>query len=181
MNSIKNETKEQLLARLDRIHGLIAGSVGLTIHDTKNIIEACEIASGETTAEFEARCHASTTACYEVIGVVGSESEARELAEDLEWLNHQREINVRHIEPREDPFTRSGPGHPHGWSAVCIPEWDVRQKLDAITETLAGLQGSPDGEPPQAETDPFTFRESESTTEMRLNQEDEMEQARRTR
>ena len=53
---------------------------------------------------------------------------------------------------------------------------------EGVCACIEGLsQGSPDGEPPQAETDPFTFRESESTTEMRLNQEDEMEQARRTR
>lgn len=53
--NLKDETKEQLLARLDSISTLIAGSIGMTLNDTLNIIKAHELASGETMAEFEDR------------------------------------------------------------------------------------------------------------------------------
>lgn len=55
MANLRDETKEQLLARLDRIYGLIAGSIGATVHDTENINAVRELASGESDAEFLVR------------------------------------------------------------------------------------------------------------------------------
>lgn len=40
-------------------------------------------------------------------------------------------------------------GHPHTYAVILVPNWQVKQKLATIQESLA--QGSPDGEPPQAD------------------------------
>lgn len=36
-------------------------------------------------------------------------------------------------------------GHPHGWGVVAIPDWDVRQKLEAID---AAMNTKPEGREP---------------------------------
>jgi hypothetical protein len=53
VTDIKNETKEELFARLDKIHKTLAGTFGRTAGDHAAITEAIELASGETMEEFE--------------------------------------------------------------------------------------------------------------------------------
>lgn len=74
------------------------------------------------------------------------------------WIKSKLEYAPRkHMEP--EPTYPPGPGHPHGWCAVCVPDWDMRQKLDLIEEALAPPQpvvalieadrpDEPDYEPP---------------------------------
>lgn len=57
MSLLTNETKEQLLARLDQIHSAIAGTCGLTPSDNKSLKVALELASGETEEEFLVRLY----------------------------------------------------------------------------------------------------------------------------
>lgn len=47
-----------------------------------------------------------------------------------EWLTGHRETHTRHFGESDQS------GHPHGYAGVVIPEWDLRQRLDEIQESL---------------------------------------------
>lgn len=70
--------------------------------------------------------------------------EPRDLLVHLrEWLKGHCEAHTRYF-PESDKS-----GHPHGYDAVCIPTWDVLQRLDEIQATLdppAGAAGSTEGD-----------------------------------
>lgn len=54
------------------------------------------------------------------------------LAELKAWLQHQLAVNVIHRSTGKGGHDGDGTS----WSAVAIPEWDVRQKLDMIDVSL---------------------------------------------
>lgn len=45
----------------------------------------------------------------------------------------------RHLERLTYIAESDQSGHPHGYSVVQIPDWEVRQKLEALEETLGKL------------------------------------------
>jgi hypothetical protein len=78
------------------------------------------------------------------IAIVLSESNARLIAispdllsdqrHTIAWLTRFLETKLAYI-PDSDQS-----GHPHGYSVVQIPDWEVKQKLDSLKETLARLE-----------------------------------------
>ena len=62
------------------------------------------------------------------------------------WLSHKSENGMRETKGYAD-----GTGHPHYWCAILFPDWDVRQKLAEIEDTLRVLQGAGHA-PPKADT-----------------------------
>lgn len=54
-----------------------------------------------------------------------------------EWLIHHRGFHTQHFGDSDQS------GHPHGYAGVVIPEWDLRQKLDDIQESLDSSEPTP--------------------------------------
>lgn len=48
-----------------------------------------------------------------------------------EWLQWKLNTSAAHVSGEHSPS-----GHPHGWCAIQIPDWDVKQKIAAINELL---------------------------------------------
>jgi len=60
-------------------------------------------------------------------------TELLETLKDLSaWLKHQCETNVINRSTGKGGHDGNGAS----WSAVAIPEWDVRQKIEAIGEAI---------------------------------------------
>lgn len=57
-----------------------------------------------------------------------------------EWLTGHRETHTRHFGESDQS------GHPHGYAGVVIPEWDLRQRLDEIQESLQRMPSGQDVE-----------------------------------
>lgn len=66
---------------------------------------------------------------------------APELLEQLHalrrWLQSQLETNVIHRSTGKGGHDGDG----NSWSAVAIPEWDVRQKIDALEKAITAATG----------------------------------------
>ncbi len=53
------------------------------------------------------------------------------LREIKAWLDHKLTDG-----PKETKGHQDRTGHPHYWTAVLIPDWDIRQKLDLVNDAL---------------------------------------------
>lgn len=51
-----------------------------------------------------------------------------------QWLGHKMNTDVVHVSDSD------ASGHPHGWAAIRIPDWDVKQKLEAIDDAMKESQ-----------------------------------------
>jgi hypothetical protein len=47
-----------------------------------------------------------------------------------EWLNWHLKMHARYFHDSEQS------GHPHGYTGVVIPDWDVRQRIEEISNCL---------------------------------------------
>lgn len=54
-----------------------------------------------------------------------------------EWLTGHQQVHTRHFGESDQS------GHPHGYAGVVIPDWDLRQRLDEIRESLDAAHWQP--------------------------------------
>lgn len=64
------------------------------------------------------------------------------IADQLAWLRFKHQYGpTKHINPDAESH---GPqsDHPHGWFAICFPDWDVRQKIESLSLDLAAVDSA---------------------------------------